>query len=1552
MKFLDKNKIINSLSASDKEQSSFIQKKLYSQMTSEDINFISEKNIEIICNNLANMLSAGKISDIIVFDDPSNSVAINLYVSEEPEMIDSIKLVLAKHYINYNCFYYTGGKEVSGIFISIIALGNFSNDVLEKVLEEINNTIHQVQNLKNVRTNSIELLLDFKNRVLAGSLEQMSKNLSTEPGEAIDFINWLEQKNFLFLSACKIDKSGNILEILGRENLRNSDVIENFASEVKPFEGNLIEIGKLNILSAIQKNEFVDYILIRPSILNPKFGSGESLALFGLFSANINYQSITSIPEVRRKFNFITESPEFISSSFYVEKLRLISESLPKLVTMHASKEDLLNICLSSLKAMVNGQFKLFAIGNCKQNFVEFLILIPRGRLTVEAHKKIQDFLVKKYNAQKINEFVSEVDQGFVFLFITFASKFCPSVKSMLSELEVELEKITNWWHSDFKNYSIKDVSGNLPSSLTQKYLTLFPSDYKFKFSSEDANYDIIYLEKLIQSKTRLHFKFNHDKDGSEKYILSVYTKEHKLSLSETMPMIENFGFKVCDEQSFNIKIDDLDAYIQKYSLQLENPIQNINEVYGYIEDTLTAITAYETESDTLTKLVIAAELPWREVSLIRAILLYIHQTNFSYSTKYISNVLVKHNSFTKQIVDIFKFKFCPISVNLDEAKNIFSKLESYLIDVSSSSEDLILRTLLGIINAIVRTSYYQTNANGGHKNYISFKFASVKVPNLVKPVPYAEIFVFSKDFEGIHLRGGKVARGGIRWSDRGEDYRTEVLGLMKAQMTKNSVIVPVGSKGGFYIKKYQPNMTAQERQQYVIECYKNFLRGLLDITDNIIDNKIVRPKDCVIHDKDDPYLVVAADKGTATFSDYANQVSAEYNFWLGDAFASGGSAGYDHKKLAITARGAWISVQGHFKEMGVDVQNDPITVVGIGDMAGDVFGNGMLLSKSIKLIAAFNHMHIFIDPDPDPKSSFIERERLFNLAGSKWSDYSLQLISKGGGVYERSQKTILLSPEATHVLALSDNEQKPEDVIKAILKADVDLIWNGGIGTYVKASNEEHYSVGDKNNDNLRINASELRAKVISEGGNLGLSQKARIEYAKLGGKINTDFIDNSAGVDCSDHEVNLKIALEIAVQNNKLNVNQRDKLLGEMQNEVSELVLQDNIDQTHALTFMEHSSIFTMEMFSLLIDVLEAEKLLERKVESISEKTELHQRSIKSEFLTRPELAVLLSYSKRSVAEELMETNIVNDEYFKGMLLNYFPNKMSQNFSEEILSHPLKQEIIITVITNKIINQLSGPILSNLKKETGALLCDLVRGFAITNEIFSTELLWQKAMKLPQGIPLDVSMEIFTDVNKVLRRGINWMVANLKQPLDVQKVIKQFKEKTLIATKLISQNLTGSAKEKFHTKLKKYLEAGIDEISANEFARLDSLISALDIVTIADITNEKVEKICPIYFKVGCSFNLDWLRKSCDKLINDSYWMRLSLQTIKDDIYNKQRELIKKIVLSSDFEDFEDWFKKHKLLVSKYSDFVEGLKHDEVIDISKIIVINKKLEMLLRKI
>ncbi|HKY96097.1 MAG TPA: NAD-glutamate dehydrogenase domain-containing protein, partial [Kiloniellales bacterium] len=859
------------------------------------------------------------------------------------------------------------------------------------------------------------------------------------------------------------------------------------------------------------------------------------------------------------------------------------------------------------------------------------------------------------------------------------------------------------------------------------------------------------------------------------------------------------------------------------------------------------------------------------------------------------------------------------------EELKLAQELDALLDKVATLDGDRVLRALLSVVRAALRTNYFQKRPDGAPKHYVSVKLDPKKVPELPQPLPMFEIFVYAPEVEGIHLRAGKVARGGLRWSDRKQDFRTKVLGLMKAQQVKNAIIVPVGAKGGFVVKQADPS----KRDEWLkagVECYKTFLRGLLDITDNREGDAIVVRPNVVRYDEDDPYLVVAADKGTATFSDIANSLSAEYNHWLGDAFASGGSAGYDHKKMGITAKGGWESVKRHFREMnpGRDIQAEEFSVAGVGDMSGDVFGNGMLLSREIRLVAAFDHRHVFLDPAPDAQKSFRERERLFALPRSSWADYDAKLISKGGGIYPRSAKSIPLSPEIRAVLGVQAQALAPNELISAILRAPVDLLYNGGIGTYVKSGGESNVDVGDRANDAIRVNGSQLRCKVVAEGGNLGFTQRGRIEYALAGGRINTDAIDNSAGVDCSDHEVNIKILTGMLEIEGKLDRRQRDKLLAKMTDEVGRLVLSDNYLQTQSISVTEKLSGHLLDRQARFMRTLEKAGRLNREIEFLPNDEQVGDRLAAKRGLTRPELAILMSYAKLALYDELLPSDLPDDPALEDDLRRYFPGPLQQKYSEEIGRHPLRREIVATMVTNDIVNRMGVSFVHEVRERTGLPPADIGRAYLAAREIFGATGCCHAVEELDGKVPAQTQYEMLVEIARLVERGTGWLLREHGQHLPVDATVAFYREGARGLIDGLEQHLTERHRGEVALRAKPWIEVGVPERTALRVAAGPWLIAALDVVNIARKSGHPVEEAGRAHFSVGERFGFDWLRRAAAKLSTDTAWDKLAVSAVMEELGAQQAEMAARVLAEVKGKKnlnhaLEDWAEARRPLVAR---------------------------------
>ncbi|HET9045933.1 MAG TPA: NAD-glutamate dehydrogenase, partial [Casimicrobiaceae bacterium] len=962
-----------------------------------------------------------------------------------------------------------------------------------------------------------------------------------------------------------------------------------------------------------------------------------------------------------------------------------------------------------------------------------------------------------------------------------------------------------------------------------------------------------------------------------------------------------------------------------------------------------------EVESDDFNKLVVMARLPAIEIVVLRAYAKYMRQIGFSLSQSFIENTLAGHAKIAAMLVQLFLHRFDPEGGTgaLAKAADDVRAIEAALEDVENLSEDRVLRQYLALIQATLRTNYWVRDGAGARKSYLSFKFDPSKVPGLPEPKPMFEIFVYSPRFEGVHLRGGRVARGGLRWSDRAEDFRTEVLGLVKAQMVKNTVIVPVGSKGGFVLKRAP---AASDRDAFMKEgvaCYKDYLRGLLDLTDNRVGDAIVPPPNVKRHDSDDPYLVVAADKGTATFSDYANGISQEYGFWLGDAFASGGSVGYDHKAMGITARGAWESVKRHFREMGIDTQTTPFTVAGIGDMSGDVFGNGMLLSRHIRLVAAFDHRHVFLDPNPDAVTSFAERDRLFRLPRSSWADYDAALLSPGGGIYPRSAKSIAITPEVAKALDIKASALTPTELVNAILKAPVDLLYNGGIGTYVKARTETHAQVGDRANDALRVNGGELRCKVVAEGGNLGCTQLGRIEYAEAGGRIYTDAIDNSAGVDTSDHEVNIKILLGIPISEGALTEPQRNTLLAEMTDDVAKLVLRDNYFQTQALSVTGRIAMLLLDAQQRFIQFLEKNGRLNRALEFLPSDDEIAERRSRGVGLTAPERAVLLAYCKIWMYDELLASRLPDDPWIATALARYFPQALRDRYPNYMPRHPLKREIIATHVTNSSINRIGSTLVHRLMETTGAKPDEIIRGYLLTREIFGFVPMWQSIEALDNKVDDAVQSAMLIDSSNLLERGTTWFLRSRRLTDDMATTIALFAPRVEALATHLPQLLDPLDKASVDAAVTSYVGKGVPQTVAARVVALPTLYSTLDIVEAAETTKRPVELVARIYFDLSTRLGVPWLRDRLAALPAEQHWKMLAKGAMLDDLSGLQREIASEVLTGGgDMEKapalISAWRDRNARAIERQAQLLTELRAAPVVDAAMLSVALREMRSL----
>ncbi len=1113
-------------------------------------------------------------------------------------------------------------------------------------------------------------------------------------------------------------------------------------------------------------------------------------------------------------------------------------------------------------------------------------------------------------------------------------------------------------WIEQLKNKLLQQYGSNKGKVLASKYGNAFPTSYQEECTVETAISDIVHLEK-ISSHIHLDLDFFRSANKPNELLhFKIFQFENPVPLSDVLPILENLDLRILSERPYKITRENKTViWISDFSVTYGKNIDfNIDEVRGILAEALMYTQFGYTENDGFNKLILAAQLSWRDISILRAYAKYLKQISFRFSQAYIEQALVNNPMLTKDLLNLFKLMHDPRKKAADKRQldalqeSILQRLNA----VASLDEDRIIRQLLQLIKATLRTNYFQETAGHKPKKYLSFKLSSKEIPELPLPVPLYEIFVYSPRFEGIHLRAAKVARGGIRWSDRREDFRTEILGLMKAQKVKNAVIVPSGAKGGFVLKALPAQADRAAIEAEVIDCYKLFIHGMLDITDNLKNGKVIKPPHVVCYDDDDTYLVVAADKGTATFSDIANSISEEYNFWLGDAFASGGSSGYDHKKMGITARGTWEAIKRHFRELNVNVAETDITVVGIGDMSGDVFGNGMIYSSRLKLVGAFDHRNVFIDPNPDPKISYKERLRLFNLPSSSWQDYNPKLISTGGGVYSRASKSIPISAEMKKALGIQENSLTPNELIRALLKAPVDLLYNGGIGTYVKASTESAADVGDKATELYRINGDELRCRVVGEGGNLGFTQLGRIEYALKGGLINTDFIDNSAGVNCSDHEVNIKIILNHAVSKGKISEKKRDQLLVQMTDEVAELVLRDNYNQALVMSFSALNSVRYTGLYQSYIRALEASGDINRVVEFLPDDKRLLERKSAGLGLTRPELAVLLAYTKIHIKNEILKSNLPQDPYLSQILETAFPQKLKKSFLKAMQEHPLRKEIIATQLSNQVVNEMGITFVYRAQVEMGATVAEIIRAYTVAASIFESAKLRDLIDSLNFKISVKIQYELLHHIRHLVSLATRWVLRNKSLKGNITNISEPFAKNARILQDVIPDLMVGSTKKYLESLAEQFIKAGLSKEMAFRIATARAMYIALNVIEISTKNDFDLVKTAGVYFAVGEHFNLVWFRDQIATDSREGHWINLSRLTLRDELDILQKRLTVVIMSRNQKEanahkQVEQWMKHHRRAMLRWEAILEMLYDTSSIDYSMFFVALRELSDLI---
>jgi glutamate dehydrogenase len=1386
-----------------------------------------------------------------------------------------------------------------------------------------------------------------------------------EVGETVDFLQWLLQDNFVLLGYREYElydaDKGRVIKTLPSSGLGIlSDVGLSTFAKATPLDslqpdirrriedGDLLVISKTKAYSTVHRRARMDYIGVRRISAEGEI-VGE-MRLIGLFTSKAYMEHAAATPLLHHKLETILAAEDLIPGSHDYKMATELFESFPRDELFQAGTEELRRLIVGLLQLERHGGIRVLVRKDLYGRSVSIVVALPRERFSATLRKRLQTMFLERFNGSTVDYHLNlgETESARIF-FTVHVDPNAQIPEVPYEELEAEVERLARTWDDDLRDALTKRVGPVRGAQLADKYAPRFPDYYKVSETDwELAVDDVLRLEELESSSEGFVVGIGNEASGERLTRVKLYKTGGKVDLSAFMPLLESLGLRGVEEVPVALKGEGK-LYIHDFGvLDSRGAVLNLETEANLLVGALTAMWRGEAEVDSLNRLVTFAGLGWRQVQILRAYRKYRMRVSTRFTEEYRNDALAQNPGLAAGLVDLFEAKFDPMRAPTDEEIDQIRKdIKQGLKAVASLDQDQMIRSLLGTIDATVRTNAYLPE-----RRYLSLKLRSADVPEMPKPFPLFEIFVYSTETEAIHLRGGLVARGGIRWSDRKEDYRTEVLGLMKAQKVKNAIIVPDGSKGGFILKRTPP--TPEDLKQEVVIQYTTFMQGLLDITDNLVKGEVVHPEGVRVLDGPDPYLVVAADKGTASFSDLANSVSERYGFWLGDAFASGGSAGYDHKKLAITARGAWESVKRHFREVGVDVARDVFSAVGVGDMSGDVFGNGMLYTDRIRLVAAFDHRHVFLDPQPHPTESFNERKRLFELPGSSWNDYDRSLLSTGGEVVDRKAKTVTPSPEVRAALAIPDDapdEMRPNELIRWVLKAPVDLLWNGGIGTYVKSSRETNADVGDRANDGLRVDGKDLRAKVVGEGGNLGFTQLGRIEYAKAAGRINTDFIDNSAGVDTSDREVNWKILLGLAIQRGELALEDRNQLLQQCAPDVVHLVLYDNYLQAQILSQEDEVSIQRIESYEDLMRMLEAEGELEREVEFLPSSEEMAERRTNGLGLTRPELSVLLAYAKRSVYAALLTSDLPDSEYLAADLTRYFPAKIVERFGHLLAEHPLRREILATMAANDVVNSQGITFVSRMVTETGANAADVVRAFRTARDVCGALERWDDIEALDGLIDPKLQNELLAGVDWLVETTSRWyLVQTVGQKLG--EAIDAARGRFAELSEVLDQIGPEAWRQEHEQEAMRLIAEGVPELVARRHAFQPELVHGPDIIAVSYATGRPPLEVARGFFLLGDVLDIDWLETQLESMPAGTRWQRWAQQSLEDDLFAVRRQLAEAVLEEAPDapidEAVEAFLATRAEAVARLQRFMRALSAEGIGDLAQLTVALRQIRAL----
>ena len=1518
--------------------------------------------------------------------DGWSSAHTTIYINQRdmPFLVDSLRTVLNRRGLNIftlqsNPVWVV--RDTQGVVERTYS--DFSKGSEREAVITIEVDLHVESELEDLRRELLDVLDDVE--VVVAEFDPMRQRVETlieelqnnapkveQLKESLEFLRWIHNGYFTFTGCVEFDLKvdGDKLYLSEAANTRfgllkkySGDRREGWVEELSPgvralYESDeLLTITKSSQRSRVHRDVYSDYVVVKRFDTQGQ-PCGE-VRFMGLYTSQFYSYSPRRIPILRNKVNWVMENSGFEANSHDGKALMTILDFHPRDELFFVSRETLAETAIGIWQIYERRVIKAFIHPDPFDKFVSCIVYLPRESFSTQSRMKIQHSIGDRLDAVE-SEFTTQFlpESVLVRIYLVYQVRNKQYLDVTSNDLEDIVRQVTRDWCDEFAALALEQgaETGGTQSqdaALARRFQRAFPAAYRELYSPLQALAHIELFDAL-EGTADIAIQLQHQQAAENNHLqLKLFHRLQPLELSDMIPMLENLGFRVVMEHPYLIRPEgDGDVWLQEFQLSFSLDVNvDVEAVQGSFKEALSTVWKGDAENDSFNRLVIGARLDWRAVAMLRLYARYLKQLGISYSQVFIADTLSRYLDITRNLVALFKSYFDPRyagETRGERAQGLVVKILGALDDVDNISEDNVIRSYLEVIQATLRTNFFQTIEDGSYKSYISVKLESGKISLAPKPRPEYEIFVYSPRVEGVHLRGGKVARGGLRWSDRLEDYRTEVLGLVKAQQVKNAVIVPTGAKGGFVAKQASMAAGRDAWLQEGIASYMLYIQALLDITDNIIEGEIVPPVDVIRRDGDDPYLVVAADKGTATFSDIANEISHANNFWLGDAFASGGGNGYDHKAMGITARGAWVAVQRHFREIGIDIQQQDFSVVGVGDMGGDVFGNGMLLSEHIQLVSAFNHLHIFVDPNPDAASTFVERQRLFDTPRSTWDDFDRSLMSEGSAIYSRASKSLTITPQIKQRFAIEQDEMTPTELINTILKSPVDLIWNGGIGTYVKASSENNAEVGDRANDVLRVDGRDLRCKVFGEGGNLGMTQRGRIEFCLKGGLCNTDFIDNAAGVDCSDHEVNIKILLNQLVLNGQLGVEERNQFLESMTDSVAELVLHNNVRQTQAISLAQHRSDQQHAEYQRFMAWLESSGKLDRELEFLPTDDQLSERINRHKpSWTRPELAVLVCYSKVMLKEALVAADLLSEPFLAASVDRAFPPALVERYPDEVASHQLRQEIVATQLANDLVDRVGFSFFFRQMESTGASAGDVIRAYSIAMSILGLHELWQNIEE--SDLPAAVQLDLLHILIRLTRRSTRWLLRNRRHNLNCSEIIGQFTAPIHRVLQELPDLHEVEWIKLWSAEKIGFSEQGVEDQLASQLAASDSMFISLGVVDTALKLDQPVQQVARLYFKLGELLSLDWFMAQIVALHPDNRWQDLARESYVDDLEGQRRRLTANLMGDSQGADLdvliEGWQQQQAALIERWTFMIKDLRHGPTPDFAMISVALREL-------